>query len=379
MSRLLVLKHQTTEADSSPELRFLLSSCVAEARRIFGEVDVVRWRPGLDPDLPLAGPAIVLGSPNVFIGHQSLEVMLQALERGAGIVLPEPLERFQVEAQAMPDTLRGFEKLERALLQSPPSLPSERSSHLPIALLSARVSADWRGQFSTERILTDGELLAHAARDCDVARAGVYYEFIDYYGETRHDILPLLSAGTKSVLEVGCGRGHTGAMLQQHLGCQVTGVELNPEIAADAATRLSRVIVGNVEELELSERFDAVVATELLEHLTRPEEFLLRMRSLLEPGGRIVLSVPNVGHHSIVEDLVAGRWDYVPMGLLCYTHLRFFTRATLDDWISRLGFASWEIFPQKGGLPARFRRLPEDWEIDSESLQTRGFLVVLKV
>ena len=49
------------------------------------------------------------------------------------------------------------------------------------------------------------------------------------------------------------------------------------------------------------------------------------------PGGRLVLSVPNVGHWAVVEDLLAGRWDYLPIGLLCYTHYRFFTRRTLAD------------------------------------------------
>ena len=45
-----------------------------------------------------------------------------------------------------------------------------------------------------------------------------------------------------------------------------------------------------------------------------------------------IFSIPNVGHYSIVEDLIAGRWDYLPIGLLCYTHFRFFTRHTLADW-----------------------------------------------
>ena len=67
------------------------------------------------------------------------------------------------------------------------------------------------------------------------------------------------------------------------------------------------------------------------------------MRRLLRPGGRIVLSIPNVGHYSVVEDLLAGRWDYLPIGLLCYTHFRFFTRATLASWLERLGFSRYQI------------------------------------
>ena len=159
----------------------------------------------------------------------------------------------------------------------------------------------------------------------------------------------------------------------------MTGVELNPEVARDAATRLHRVIVGDVEDLDIGERFDAVIATELFEHLQYPESFLAKMKPLLRPGGRIVMSVPNVGHYSIVEDLLAGRWDYVPMGLLCYTHFRFFTRATLESWIERSGFSSYEIVAQKTELPENFTAdLGGRFEIDPESLATSGFYVVLE-
>ncbi len=156
-------------------------------------------------------------------------------------------------------------------------------------------------------------------------------------------------------------------------------MELNPEVAKEAARHLDRVIVGDVEELEIDERFDAVLATELFEHLSYPEEFLAKMKTLLRPGGRIVLSVPNVGHYSLVEDLLAGRWDYLPIGLLCYTHFRFFTRATLEAWIERVEFSSHEIVAQRTELPERFAAVPRPFEVDLESLATKGFYVVLTV
>ncbi|MCP4657713.1 MAG: class I SAM-dependent methyltransferase, partial [bacterium] len=162
-------------------------------------------------------------------------------------------------------------------------------------------------------------------------------------------------------------------------GCRVTGVELNPVVAQEAATRLRRVIVGDVLQVEIPGQYDAIVATELFEHLRYPEQFLARMKSLLRPGGRIVLSVPNVGHYSVVEDLLAGRWDYLPIGLLCYTHFRFFTRSTLEDWIARADFSSWEIIPQTTELPERLPELSNALEIDTESLKTKGFYVILKI
>jgi len=100
----------------------------------------------------------------------------------------------------------------------------------------------------------------------------------------------------------------------------------------------------------------------------------------VRPGGRIVLSVPNVGHAAIVEDLLAGRWDYLPIGLLCYTHFRFFTRRTLASWLERLGFARYQIVAQTTALAEeRFARLADAFEVDLESLRTKGFYVVIEV
>jgi hypothetical protein len=60
--------------------------------------------------------------------------------------------------------------------------------------------------------------------------------------------------------------------------------------------------------------------------------------------------VPNVGHWSIVDDLIRGRFDYVPYSILSGTHVRFFTRATLRDLFEASGYRLVEIDTQV--LPA---------------------------
>ncbi|MCY3968579.1 MAG: class I SAM-dependent methyltransferase, partial [Acidobacteria bacterium] len=204
------------------------------------------------------------------------------------------------------------------------------------------------------------------------------YEFIDYYGGERADVLPLLPPDLgpeSSVLEVGCGRGATAALISERFGCHTVGIELNPEAARAAESRLDRVIRGDVQAVEPGETFDAIVAFELFEHLTDGQAFLERAAGWLRPGGRMVFSVPNVGHYSVVEDLVAGRWDYIPMGLLCATHVRFFTRRTLEDWLHAAGFDRYRIDAQTTPLPPRIDALPASMAPDRESLATAGFYV----
>ena len=139
------------------------------------------------------------------------------------------------------------------------------------------------------------------------------------------------------------------------------------------------MVVGDALEVDPGGPFDAVVACELFEHLTEGEAFLNRLRSWLRPGGLAVLSVPNVGHYAIVEDLLAGRWDYLPVGLLCSTHYRFFTRHTLEDMLHMAELHDYHIVAQRTEEPEWLGRLPEDLEVDAESLATHGFYVVIRV
>lgn len=373
---LQVLKYLTRAAARSPELMHLQVHNLHQARQVFEPVETTRWNPGL-PDLPLreAPYVLLMGRENVFLMAASLRRMKRALDDGASVVLPSPITHFAVSGTTSLHTMRNYETRERQILENehrPHSLPD---SQLPCALIAGDVLR--RSAENPALLLSDPTWLARQNLKRPIARVGVYHSFIDYYGETREDIISYLPEHATNILEVGCGRGHTGALIQQRLNCRVTGVELNPEIAADAADRLWQVIVGDILEIGLPGSYDAVVATELLEHLTQPDAFLTKVKSVLKPGGRIVLSVPNVGHYSVVDDLLAGRWDYLPIGLLCYTHYRFFTRTSLVRWIEQAGYDTYEIIPQRTELPERFAQPPAGWDVDHDSLSTSGFWVVI--
>ncbi len=398
MADLLVLKARDAESAEAPEFRYLLSQVLLGARRTFGEVRLVDG-PGAFPALEGEGAVLFLGRENALVAGASLAAMRAALAiggtGGAAEARPTPLAVAGLDLPEPVYTLRGYEAAEARFLaegrrREPPP------SHLPVALWSAARYAEIARHVPLDRLLRDPAALADlpaptaatgsstgtavvaagSPTGTAVVAAGLCHIFIDYYGEVRDDVLPFVPDGARDVLEIGCGRGLTGELLERTLGCRVTGVELNPEVARDAARRLHAVRAGNVETLALSGEFDAILALELFEHLTENERFLARARELLRPGGRLVLSVPNVGHWAVVDDLLAGRWDYLPIGLLCYTHYRFFTRRTLADWLARAGFSAVEIVPQTTELPARFLDLPAAFRVDRESLATKGFYVV---
>jgi 2-polyprenyl-3-methyl-5-hydroxy-6-metoxy-1,4-benzoquinol methylase len=351
-----------------------------QVRRVFSGVRRASWEDGADGWSGDTSDAILLfGSSNVLVMAKTLSAMRACLNAGAGVVFPNMLSDALSGTRWVVHTLRAFEALEAHFLSPKPGLPTGRHMPAPVAMLSRAAFAGLTEQYAitTQAALLD--LLEEAWDHLGALCVGLAHDFVDYYGEAREDVIPFIPKHAKDILEVGCARGATGQLLQERLGCQVTGVELNPVVAQQASWVLHHVIPGDFERLSLEGTFDVVLATELFEHLLDPFAFLAKARSLVRPGGRIVLSVPNIGHHSVVEDLLAGRWDYLPIGLLCYTHLRFFTERTLRDWIEMAGYATFEIVPQTTELPPRFLALTPEFAVDSASLQTSGFWVSITV
>ena len=142
------------------------------------------------------------------------------------------------------------------------------------------------------------------------------------------------------VLDVGCSTGYLAERLQQR-GATVVGLEMD-ERAAELARRFcSAVHVGDVETMELPFEpgsFDAIVCGDLVEHLRDPQAFLERLRPLLRPGGRLVLSTPNIANWAMRLGLLFGRFRYTEWGILDKTHTHLFTRNTLRECLEAAGY-----------------------------------------
>jgi 2-polyprenyl-3-methyl-5-hydroxy-6-metoxy-1,4-benzoquinol methylase len=146
------------------------------------------------------------------------------------------------------------------------------------------------------------------------------------------------------VLDVGCGAGALGEqLLRQAKADEVFGVDLSPDAVAAASHRLSKAQVVDLDRDRLpfaAETFDTLIYGDVLEHLKFPWITLREHRLLLKPGGRAFCSIPNVGYRATLFKLLRQRWDYETEGLFDYTHLRFFTRRSLEAMFRDAGFVS---------------------------------------
>jgi SAM-dependent methyltransferase len=188
------------------------------------------------------------------------------------------------------------------------------------------------------------------------------------------------------ILDAGCGAGAAIAGAKPRFpGWTVTGVESDAELAGRARGRCDRVLEGDLRRIlptlaKTGERFDAVVFADVLEHLEDPVAALSAARALAAPQARLLVSVPNVGHLSVVRDLLAGRFDPVPAGLCDDRHLRWFTRASLEETLLEAGWSAVRIESEHGATPAdarSFETLVSGWpDGDLESLSTYQWIAV---
>jgi len=164
----------------------------------------------------------------------------------------------------------------------------------------------------------------------------------DYFSQTRAEVLPFVPKDAKRILDVGCGEGRFASKLKELLRAEVWGIEYVPTAAEVARQHLDRVLVGDVtQQLEqLPNRyFDCVTFTDVLEHLVDPYQVLLAMKEKLSADGVIVASIPNVRYFRNLFDLVVrGTWQYEDFGILDKTHLRFFTKKSIEEMLESLGY-----------------------------------------
>lgn len=188
-----------------------------------------------------------------------------------------------------------------------------------------------------------------------------------YFSGARHDMVALLETGPGAhILEIGCGNGATGvAALAAGKAGQYCGIELMPDIAERARARLSEVITANVEQFDLERfhgQFDALIMSEVIEHLVDPWGAVKRVLACLKPGAEIIASSPNIAHRRVIGDLIAGRFDYADEGVMDRTHLRWFTPRSYRALFEGAGCVHVKLMPirRPGFLPRLVNRLTAD-------------------
>ena len=163
------------------------------------------------------------------------------------------------------------------------------------------------------------------------ARRDILADYLDRYGD--------LPNGAR-ILEIGCGTGHNLPMLAAF--GSVDAIEIDPAARAIASQRLGKPVGASpLPGLPHVPRghYDLVAVLDVVEHIEDDVAALAGMRSLLRPGGKILIAVP------------AHQWMWSAHDVVNHHHRRY-SKATLKAAIAqaglvpeRLGYFNSLLFP----------------------------------
>ncbi|MDF2430504.1 MAG: hypothetical protein JWP44_135 [Mucilaginibacter sp.] len=137
------------------------------------------------------------------------------------------------------------------------------------------------------------------------------YDLLEIYGEQkenigysyayemrRDNILSLIKSVTKKgdrILDVAAAQGNFSLKLAE-LGYDVTWNDIREDLAEYVEMKRETGDItykpGNAFEVKFDYLFDLVMATEIIEHVAHPDEFLAKLAMLVKPEGYIAISTP---------------------------------------------------------------------------------------
>lgn len=163
-----------------------------------------------------------------------------------------------------------------------------------------------------------------------------------YAVKPRADLFSLLpSRKFNSLLEVGCANGANLKFFSEQLGIQPSQV-----VGVDVCQGEDRVDLdfqffhSSLESYlaNSDRRFDLILLSDVLEHIYNPWRALGALKSLLNPGGLLLVSVPNIENLNYVLAVATGKFAYTSTGLFDETHIRFFSLETLAMSLEQHGY-----------------------------------------
>ena len=172
----------------------------------------------------------------------------------------------------------------------------------------------------------------------------------------RQGVLPK----TGSLLDIGCGNGVFLRAFGAHNPCwQMAGLELDTKNSAliESIPGVTQLYVGSIESLKT--RFDLIVLIHALEHIPNPVDYLKSLSSLLNPGGFLLIQVP---------DLEASPFD-----ILIADHCTHFSSETLLSVVDKSDFDCFRFeavcVPKELTLLAKRSILPDECASTDHSFQ----------
>ena len=161
--------------------------------------------------------------------------------------------------------------------------------------------------------------------------------------QRRKIISQWIPKNSKKILDIGCNDGSENLEFLRK-GLDVYGVDISKE-AVRRAIRVgvkARVLDIATQDIPYPPNtFDVVIAGEIIEHLIDTDKFLEKIYRVLKPGGKLVVTTPNLASFGRRLMLLLGKNPFIETSLKQSVggsapvgHIRYFTVKTLEDLLT---------------------------------------------
>ncbi|UYO05189.1 glycosyltransferase [Paenibacillus sp. PSB04] len=163
-----------------------------------------------------------------------------------------------------------------------------------------------------------------------------------YHTQSREDLVGMITEPDCmrkiNVLDIGCACGAT-LLKVKHMypNAALFGIEKNQQ-AATIASMVGEVVVGDAEKISYDiESYDYIFLGDILQQLEDPWGFLDKVKKSLKPDGKILASIPNAAHYSIIYSLLYNKALYGNGSVLERETKRLFTLSEIENIFEQAG------------------------------------------
>jgi len=164
------------------------------------------------------------------------------------------------------------------------------------------------------------------------------YPLMDERQKFSYNFLKNYLDGKKgTIFDIGAGHGYFLSHFKQD-GWTCSGVEINSKLVNEAKKKYGiNIINSKIEAFQstmLSQNYDLVTFSHVLEHLFNPGKIFEQIKNLLNNEGLLYIEVPSIEMASKHEG---------PVELMAFTHIRHFSEVSLAKFLESHGFRKIQI------------------------------------
>lgn len=152
-------------------------------------------------------------------------------------------------------------------------------------------------------------------------------------------------------LEIGCNTGEFCYLLKEKFNLEPKGIDINPEAIKIATKKYPQIEFEVKDFLDLKGKYDVIYMQHVIEHLKEPEKALKKLKSLLNPNGKLIITCPNDWAYP------SKFFCWIRKTKFCYdpTHISEFNPKILSKIVKKAGFNELKVITKPIGIPILYR------------------------